>query len=191
MPRLRRGGLAGERVVVGGALRSLRPLRFCWQVGPGPGPPAGALAGRQQQQQPRESEGGARVRGGSVWPLCAAGGSLGRQQAMPLRPFAAAHRGPLPLPPAPGPERYDSNGMWKAGWPMRRIADSELPSLQGSRLVGGNYTLYCAPGFEARGDNWGSFWAGAATAAALTRSRGPTEARDPRQATVLGSSGKF
>ncbi|CAE7697739.1 CBSDUF7 [Symbiodinium microadriaticum] len=36
------------------------------------------------------------------------------------------------------PERYDSNGMWK-----------------GSRLVGGNYTLYCAPGFEVSGPNGG------------------------------------
>eukprot|EP00439_Symbiodinium_sp_Y106_P084659 s122_g26.t1 len=42
------------------------------------------------------------------------------------------------LGPPQGPERYDSNGMWK-----------------GSRLVGGNYTLYCAPGFEVSGPNGG------------------------------------
>ena len=34
-------------------------------------------------------------------------------------------------------------------WEMERVSSTPIRCCQGSRLVDGNYTLYCAPGFEA------------------------------------------
>ena len=123
------------------------------QVGPGPGLPLralGALCGAGQKNiRPLPGSG------------ALAGGSLGRQQAMPRAreesapPYAVlalradeVPRGTTatacgrPLPMGPGQGRHG----------IRRSC-RELPlRLQGSRLVGGNYTLYCAPGFEASRD---------------------------------------